>query len=112
MDVRLYPHNIILELAAENGFVGVFAFLAMIGLAFGKALPRLRFEEGTAKIANKYVTTACFFALLNAMVTGDLNDNRMLFAMIALLSVSVRFRNQVEIENPRGLSGAGPARLW
>lgn len=83
-DVRLYPHNILLELGAETGLVGVFFFVVMVGIAFVKPLATLKSQMGLTKITTRYLLTTLSFTLMNAMVSGDLNDNRILFTYIAL----------------------------
>ncbi|MEM2592676.1 MAG: O-antigen ligase family protein, partial [Thermofilaceae archaeon] len=116
-DVRLYPHNIILELGAELGLIGVLIFAMMIGMAFAKSLVTLGAQRGSAKAATRYLLVVCCFALLNAMVSGDINDNRMLFTSIALLACVHRFQrgepeipliNNIRRSQTKGLAeGAG-----
>ncbi len=91
-DVRLYPHNIILELGAEIGLIGVLVFAMMIGVAFARPLATLGAQKGSARTATRYLLVAFSFTLLNAMVSGDVNDNRMLFTLIALLASVRRFQ--------------------
>lgn len=92
-DERLYPHNIVLELGAENGLIGVLAFAIMIGIAFREGLTRLHNGGRFAKTVGRYLLVASCFSLLNAMVSGDINDNRILFAFLGLLSSTRRFLN-------------------
>ncbi|MBC7344231.1 MAG: O-antigen ligase family protein [Clostridia bacterium] len=91
-DIRLYPHNIVLELGAEVGLIGVLVFATMILVAFAKPLITLRAQKGLAKIATRYLLVACCFALMNALLSGDVNDNRILFTWIALLATASRFQ--------------------
>lgn len=98
-DVRLYPHNIILELGAELGLIGVLIFAMMIGVAFAKPVVTLGAQRGLARTATRYLLVVCCFALLNAMLSGDINDNRMLFTSVALLASVHRFQRG-EPENP------------
>jgi O-antigen ligase len=77
----VYPHNILLELASELGLAGVGAFLLLTILALrqiGLALRRGRFALVVLVIA-----IASYF-LANAMFSGDLNDNRMLFMALGV----------------------------
>mgnify|MGYP005842706913 CR=1 FL=1 len=90
-DIRLYPHNIVLELGAEIGLIGVLVFVIMIGIAFREGLTRLHNGGRFAKTVGRYLLVASCFALLNAMVSGDINDNRILFTFIGLLGVADRF---------------------
>lgn len=67
-----YPHNLILELVAESGWLAMIVFAAVLVISWRRA--------------------AAFPALLgllvywfaNAQVSGDINDNRMLFAVIGV----------------------------
>ncbi len=85
---RLYPHDIILELASENGIIGVLAFLSMIGLAFREGWQCLHIKNVFHRIVGKYLLVVTTFALFNAMVSGDINDNRILFTFIGMLTLS------------------------
>lgn len=87
-DTRSYPHNIFLEFMSELGIVGVMAFIMLIALA-------LFYGVVVYKKANHYfdslqltIVIGFVFMLLNANVSGDINDNRMLFTFISLLLVS------------------------
>lgn len=92
-DVRLYPHNIVLELGAENGFIGVFIFGALIVVAFAIGFTFLRSEKSLARAVVRYVLVACCFALLNAMISGDINDNRILFTFVGMIGVVTSIRS-------------------
>lgn len=92
-DERLYPHNIVLELGAENGLIGVLAFAIMIGIAFREGLTCLHNGGRFAKTVVRYLLVASCFSLLNAMVSGDINDNRILFTFLGLLSSTRHFLN-------------------
>ncbi|RLB75352.1 MAG: hypothetical protein DRH24_19735 [Deltaproteobacteria bacterium] len=85
-DARLYPHNIVLELGSETGGFGVSLFLVVVGVPMIRALARMRRARGVSKTVLCFLITASSFLLLNAMMSGDVNDNRMLFAFIPLLS--------------------------
>lgn len=91
-DIRLYPHNIVLELGAETGSIGVLVFGTMIGMAFVDGLRRLYRTKGLSKTIARYLLVVSCFALLNAMVSGDINDNKMLFALVGLLGVTAHFQ--------------------
>jgi O-antigen ligase len=89
---HLYPHNIILELGAETGLLSALIFLTMIGLAFYKGfICLLCSQSGLSKIVARYLIVVGCFALLNSMVSGDINDNRVLFTLVALLTATDRF---------------------
>jgi len=88
---RLYPHNIVLELGTETGLIGAGVFAAMIWVAFERGLHFLRRSRAGDRFLARYLLVATAFLLFNALVSGDINDNRMLFVFLALLSGSGRF---------------------
>lgn len=87
-DVRVYPHNLVLEVLAEFGLIG-FILLAGFFYSCFRMLPRIRV------IMNEPVLTAAtllfLYALLNAMVSGGINDNRVLFAFAGLFRAGVNY---------------------
>ena len=46
----------------------------------------------------RYLLISCCFVFLNAMVSGDINDNRMLFAFVGLLAAANQFRDEKPIK--------------
>jgi O-antigen ligase len=79
----LYPHNILLELAAEMGIAAVVLFIILVTLAFRRLITTLRRYHNPEQLALTMLliaTTA--YLLANAMFSGDLNDNRMCFAAL------------------------------
>ena len=82
-DQRHYPHNMILELLVEFGLVGLGLFAALVlVLARRVSLRRLREDPAVMR-----ALILCINAFMNAMSTGDLADNRNLFAMLGLLAM-------------------------
>ena len=82
-DERHYPHNLILELLVELGVVGLALFAALVlVLARRVSLRRLR-EDPAMMLA----VMLCINAFINAMTSGDISDNRNLFAMLGLLAM-------------------------
>ncbi len=80
-----YPHNIMLEVGCELGLLGVAAlvFLVVSGVQLPiQALVRAQSRRDLALAAT--VLASVVYFLVNAMFSGDLNDNRMLFATIGL----------------------------
>jgi O-antigen ligase len=82
---QVYPHNILLELAAETGLVGLGLYLIVVGMVLWRLLADLSRKPGQEHL---FLTLLAMllFTLLNAMVSGDLSDNRdmWLFAGIAI----------------------------
>lgn len=76
--VRQYPHNVILEIWVEGGFVPMLAISIFIVLS----LWRLSRIAGSGYGAALFGTA--LFALGNAMVSGDVNGNRLLWVSLAV----------------------------
>jgi len=78
---RDYPHNLILEIAAEEGFVGVLLFLALVTYAV--------LNVNWKNIKSDWILLSAVLGtmntFLNSMVSGDIPDNRLLFAALGLL---------------------------
>lgn len=83
-DLR-YPHNIVLEVSAEVGVAGALALVATIAVGFAGLCRR-----GWAELRQRhrmliFATTALLlFTLFNAQLSGDINDNRMLWTALGL----------------------------
>jgi O-antigen ligase len=73
-----YPHNIFLEIGTEGGWL-VLAFFAWIVF---KAFKRARMSSIT--LEGQLIFALLSFFILNALVSGDLNDNRLLFVTLSL----------------------------
>ena len=79
-EANAYPHNAILQVAAEYGLLGVSILVALIFLALTRRLPERSWALG--------VRLLFVFYLLNAMVSGDVFDDRVTWglAMLVLLT--------------------------
>jgi hypothetical protein len=80
LDIHRHPHSLILELLAEFGLVGLVLFAALVLVLV--SLRRLR-EDPALMLA----VMLCINAFINAMTSGDLPDNRNLFAMLGVLAM-------------------------
>lgn len=80
---RDHPHNIILELLVELGLVGLLLFIVIVSPIIPFILSNSR---GRLK-GYDFVSLMAIFYLMNAMSSGDLNDNRVVFAFLAMCSV-------------------------
>jgi O-antigen ligase len=76
---RDFPHNIVLEIGVEQGWVVMLIFLTLLLLSLHRAYKSATIS---AKMVGPFVIF--LFATLNAMVGGDLNDNKLLFAMLTI----------------------------
>ena len=95
-DIRSYPHNILLEIWFELGLPGLALFGALIAVAVAGLAPWRRLR----KCPWALLALALFAnALINASVSGDLNDNRLLFVSMGLLLLAeTAYRHQAQQE--------------
>jgi O-antigen ligase len=83
MDIKNYPHNLILEVLAESGLVGL---LLLGGLVF-RALAGLGPAESIRQDPLRLIVLMLFVnVFLNSMTTGDVPDNRFVFGILAMMS--------------------------
>lgn len=77
-----YPHNLILELLVEAGWLvgGLAAVFVLVSL--------WRLLRRTAEPAGAAIFALAVFAFMNAMVSGDINDNRLLWILLGAAWVS------------------------
>lgn len=81
-DVRLYPHNIILEILSEIGLVGLLLFLGFISFGLFCLGPWKTIYKDPWRILILMLFTN---VLINAMISGDIPDNRILFGIVGLM---------------------------
>ena len=97
VDQRLHPHNILLEISTEIGIMGLISFLFLIGFCFFYLLKLRKIYKEQEKY---YLITAILalfiFMFLNALVSGDINDNRLFFVW---LGCAYSIRAILKIEN-------------
>lgn len=80
-DVRSYPHNIILEIMVEMGIIGLFLFCLF--LYFG-----IFYVKRNINSSKIYLTFLMLFifTFFNSLISGDLNDNRLLLCIIFIFT--------------------------
>lgn len=77
-----YPHNAVLQIASEYGLLGLALFLGVISIALARRLP--------GRYTGRTVRILFVFALLNAMVSGDiLTDRELLGLLLLVLTIEV-----------------------
>jgi O-antigen ligase len=80
-----FPHNLFLELGAEGGLIGLLAILLLVISSFFTIL----FNSRPSPLQNKVLKTTLLgllvFMVFNSTVSGELNDDRVLFALIGLI---------------------------
>jgi O-antigen ligase len=99
-DYRHYPHNMVLELLVEFGLIGLVLF-AMLVVVLAQRMSVRRLRDDPALMC---AVMLCINAFSNAMTTGDLADNRNLFAVIGLLAMRPPPEGQIHV----GTQGRSP----
>lgn len=104
-----YPHNLFLEVGAEGGVLAALALLALLAAAVSRSFKAARAGDDSVVP----VVALLVFWLVNAMVSGDANDNRGVF-VFAAAALMVRGARQPEAGAPkragRAPSGSSRAR--
>ncbi|MBT3418313.1 MAG: O-antigen ligase family protein [Flavobacteriales bacterium] len=77
-----YPHNLLLEILCEMGFVTSIIFILYVVFILLNTIIKLKNNVGLNIL---FYTFA--FLLLNSMISGDLSDARLLFVVLSLLSI-------------------------
>lgn len=79
---RIYPHNLVLEVFVEGGFIALFGFIALLTYAgWHGARSYLRSKDRVECVAlGLYV-----YALVNAQFSSDLVGNRLLWVSLGLV---------------------------
>ncbi|HBO44053.1 MAG TPA: hypothetical protein DD670_08990 [Planctomycetaceae bacterium] len=80
-EVRAYPHNLVLEVLVELGLLGLL-LLAALAVCACRSLGSLK--QIAADPLRMTILMLLVNALCNALVSGDLADNRFLFAILGL----------------------------
>ncbi len=92
IDDRLYPHNIFLEVGSELGILGLFAIILLLYWSFSQGISNInRKTDSTYRYLGITALSLLIFMIVNASVSGDINDNRLLFTWISFIDVIRRF---------------------
>jgi O-antigen ligase len=104
-DYVQYAHNAVLEAAVEAGWIAAIALAIFIGASLWKL--------GRARGAREFALfgIALFFAM-NAMVSGDINDNRNAWAALAVAWVVVPAERRPAPADQEVVDHVGPRRGW
>lgn len=73
---RAYPHNIVLEILLEQGFLGLLLFLFIIFLV---SIVIFKINRNKDEGYYKVVTPLFYFTLFNALLSGDIPQNSALW---------------------------------
>lgn len=101
-DMRLYPHNLVLMVAMEQGLVGLTAlaiFLFAIGSAMRKTVKATRGEWG-------FLVCVMLYCFMTAAFSGSLDDQRELFLWAGLVFACRRIQKAKAVTPGRLVSGS------
>jgi O-antigen ligase len=88
----LYPHNLFLELGAEGGLLGLLAILLLVIKSFFNVLSNSSLFFLQNKPLKDTLLGLLVFMIFNSTVSGELNDDRTLFALIGLIDAVKKIR--------------------
>jgi hypothetical protein len=77
-----YAHNIFLELINESGIVVLLLFIILLITVLDSSLFLLSFQESHYFVRLTFILFVYLF--INALVSGDIVDNRLMFIMLSL----------------------------
>lgn len=99
----VYPHNLILEIASENGLLGLAILLSFIISTWKYALRSIRvnFLKLRHDVVQLNIAIFCIyvFALLNAMFSGDISLNEIVWFATGMIYAIVLNTNTLRLTN-------------
>jgi hypothetical protein len=98
-DYKMYPHNMILEVLSEYGFVGFLLFVCPFAYSFNLVLQKYKLGDHPWMLTIILIFSNTF---INAMLSGDIPDNRIVFVFLGLLLA--RTENFHSLRNSRRLN--------
>ncbi len=103
-----YPHNLFLEVAAELGIVGLFLITLLIFIPLRALLKGLAYGNRPLTLL---ILTITVYLLVNALFSGDLNDNRFLFTALGLCLAAPRTATKAPEVTREGAAQWQPASV-
>lgn len=98
IDDRGYPHNMFLEVLFELGTLGLTLLVCLILVALKGLFQR---DALTHDPSRMFVLLLFVNVFVNAMVSGDISDNRAVFLALGLMAAAGMFRGQGFEAHPR-----------
>ena len=90
-----WPHNLLLEILCELGIIGEVPALLLLATPFIVWLRECRRPQNYVAVA---LGCLWLFQFTCAMVSWDMNDNRMLFAIGAMIVANAGFRKSMDLQ--------------
>jgi O-antigen ligase len=91
----VYPHNLLLELLMENGWITGMIFLTIILIALRRFIV-IALKENCLEARVAFCLILFYF--INSLVSGDLNDNRYLYLFISI-GLAVPYGKKVTVRS-------------
>jgi O-antigen ligase len=104
LDLR-YPHNVFLEAGVELGWVPMLLLMVLSGWSLGLLLGILR---RSCEWTSCLLVMVVLMSGINALVTGDFNDNRLFFALVLVPFLYRSATREESARRPRPLAPDSP----
>jgi O-antigen ligase len=95
-----HPHNIVLEITVEAGWLAGAAFLALVALTTSRSILAVyrgaTMPSGHGAVGELVVPVALIYWFICASFSGDVNDNRPLWAMLGMAVAAHANRRIIE----------------
>lgn len=88
-----WPHNLILEILCELGVIGLGLTLILLGLPFATWLRESRRPDNPLAAA---LGSVWLFHLMCAMLSWDMNDNRIVLGLAAMIVANAGYRQMLD----------------
>lgn len=85
VDARLYPHNIILEILAEMGLVGMLIFIGLLFIIGFFIIKSVRLKNIDLNHRLGLVFGLWLITFTNAQFSGDISSNRLFWVLTSIL---------------------------
>lgn len=95
-DERFYPHNLLVELAVENGILGIAALAGFLLAVVRRWLHWGRELRAPDPVLRRAVACFLFYAFLNAQFSGDIFANEWLWLFAGALAAWAPWRRRQE----------------
>lgn len=99
---NLYPHNLVLGISLEGGWLAGLAVCVYLSWAL------IASSRNSLDVPSAIVFALLVFSVLNALVSGDINSNRLMWMLISS-ALAVYFQRKARVNateaNSRGLRG-------
>lgn len=94
-DIYDYPHNIIIEIFAETGLLGLLAFTLFFLISLIRTISMKHSFNGFKPTLKIVIVGIFLYYFSNSLTSGDINGNRFLFVFMSMMCMfPVIFKNE------------------